>query len=193
MDEIEPPDFLERSQNPEYRQAIAELAELFQKKALPIAKLSGGFYFEIEPKKFPDANQIETLQTEFLQRGCFLFSSDFNFKKISSANLVLITFPTTSKIEAIAVMGSQGCLYECCIGAFVKWLGKLAEAQTFVLTAIGFNHLNFRFLTPIKNPIQLATEMADFAPEMMLQGEINSIEELAESLQTNDQHCLWWD
>lgn len=191
LDEIDAPDFLERSQSSEYQQAIADLAELFQSRAVAIEKLPGGFYIAIAFEKFSDSEGIEVLQTEFLARSCFLFSSDYNLTKTYPGYLII--FPTTDKFEAIAAMGSQGCMYESCIGGFLQWLRELDLEQPFVVTSIGFNHIDLRFLTSIKDPEKLATRMADFAPEMMLQGSINSIEELADDLRTSDRQGLWWD
>lgn len=187
-EEIEVPDFSERAENGDYQKAVNDLAEIWGDRAIAIDDLEGGFYINIRTNRRKDIN-LEVVQNEFLERGCFVFASD---PGIDNLPHTLIIFPTTDKYEAIAAMGTDRG--DCGIGTgyLLQWLRELETGQPFVITRIRGDLLEGRFLTPVQDPQGLAEKMYEFCPDIVEQG-FNSVEALAESLKNSDNLYFWWD
>ncbi|MDJ0648137.1 MAG: DUF4253 domain-containing protein [Xenococcaceae cyanobacterium MO_188.B19] len=104
----------------------------------------------------------------------------------------LCILPTTNKYEVIALHHTNGANYDVGTGYIIEWLKKLELKQPFILTCIAHDTLSGRFLTPIKNPEQLAQQMYDLCSDIVEQG-CESVERLAEILQNEQSLFFWWD
>ena len=186
--ELEVPDFSAAADNPEYRQAVADLAELCGSTPIPFVDSSAAFQFHINTKRRAGID-TESLQRSFLERGCFVYEIEYSF---GWAPKKLAILPTTDKYEAIAFVQTDGANYDIGPGYIVEWLKQLEAEQPFVLTCICHDTLAGRFLTALEDPEALAQRMYEFCHDIVEQG-CQSVEALAESLRSSDDLFFWWD
>ncbi|MFB2835251.1 ankyrin repeat domain-containing protein [Floridanema evergladense] len=187
-EELLPPDFSNAAQNPEYQQAVNDLAEICGSTPTLISEdRPGWFSIHVNSKRRKDI-KTEELQRQFLQRGCFVY--EFKYSRKEPEKLCIL--PTTDKYDAIALHQTNGCNYGIGPGYVVQWLKDLEQEQPFVLTCIAHDTLAGRFLTPIENPEELAARMYDFCSDIVEQG-CGSVEFLAEELASSQKLFFWWD
>jgi len=133
---------------------------------------------------------VETVQNQFLAKGCYVFASSRNlFDRLPER---LTIFPTTDKYEAIAAMGTNGCNYDIGTGYVLQWLQELEAKQPFVITYIRYDSLGLRFLSPLEDVEYWADEMYEFCPDIIDQG-VMERENLIKLLNTSDCITFWWD
>lgn len=188
-EELPIPDFSERAQDPEYQQAVRELAEICGSTAVPYGEIPGYYSIHVNTKRRSEIS-AEVLQQQFLERGCFVYQPDYFHG--SEGPECLAVLPTTDKYEVIAVHQTNGCNYDIGPGHVVEWLRDLEERHPFILTCIAHDTLAGRFLDPIDDAETLAEEMYKFCPDIVDQG-CDSVESLVESLASSDQLFFWWD
>jgi ankyrin repeat protein len=186
-EEIDRPDFSEAAQNPEYQAAVAELGKRCGSEPVATDDVPGFFSAHVNSKCQAEID-IEVLQTEFLQKGCFVYEPCYGHGKVKQ----LAILPTTDKYEVIAFHQTNGVNCGIGPGYILEWLKQLEIAQPFVLTCIAYDTLAGRFLTPIADPEGLAEEMDEFCPDIVSQG-CGEVEILAEQLESNDNLFFWWD
>jgi len=187
-EELPQPDFSVAAQNPEYRQAVSDLAKICGSTPSSHDDFPGWFSIHINSKRRKDI-KTEELQSQFLQRGCFVYEPDHYYGEGPEKLCIL---PTVDKYEAIALHQTDGANYGVGPGYVVQWLKNLEQEQPFILTCIARDTLAGRFLTPIANPEELAAQMYDFCSDIVDQG-CGSVEILAENLATSDNLFFWWD
>ncbi|PSF35189.1 hypothetical protein C7H19_17565 [Aphanothece hegewaldii CCALA 016] len=187
-EEIEQPDFSVAAQNPNYLQAVNDLANLCGSKPISNEYWLGCFSIHVDSKRRQHIN-TEELQRQFLERGCFVYEPDSYYGN-GPENLCIV--PTTDKYEVIALHQTNGCNYGIGPGYVIQWLKDLEAKQSFILTCIAHDTLGGRFLNPIQEPEGLANLMYDFCPDIVDQG-CGSVEILAENLDNSDRLYFWWD
>jgi ankyrin repeat protein len=187
-EELPQPDFSEAAQDPNYQQAIQQLAERCGSQPIVHDDHPGWVSVHVDTKRRTDLN-IDELQREFLDQGYFVYLPDSYYGEGPERVCIL---PTTDKYDAIALHQTNGCNYGVGPGYVTQWLKELEETQPFVLTCIAHDTLSGRFLTPIEDPEGLAELMYEFCPDLVDQG-VGTIERLVESLTAGDSLYFWWD
>ncbi|MCU0534960.1 MAG: ankyrin repeat domain-containing protein [Hydrococcus sp. Prado102] len=188
--ELAPPDFGKAAQNPEYRQAVADLGKICGSQ--PVAMyddIPGWFQVHVNSKRRRDIN-TEALQQQFLARGCFVYEPDKYYDAEGPKKLNIL--PTTNKYDVIALHQTNGCNYGIGTGYIVQWLRSLEIEQPFILTLIANDTLEGRFLTSIAEPEKLAKRMYALCPDIVDQG-CGSVDRLAQNLLAGDNLFFWWD
>jgi ankyrin repeat protein len=189
-EEIAPPDFSKTAQNPEYKQAVADLGKICGSH--PVAMyddIPGWFQVHVNSKRRREIN-TEALQQQFLARGYFVYEPDKYYDAEGPKKLNIL--PTTDKYDVIALHQTNGSNYGIGPGYVVQWLRSLEIEQPFILTLIANDTIEGRFLNPIAEPKKLAQRMYDFCPDIIEQG-CGSIEKLAQNLRAGDNLFFWWD
>ena len=75
----------------------------------------------------------------------------------------------------------------------IRWLKELEREQPFVVTGVGFDHVEGRFLSAISDPEDLAQRMSEFCPDIVEQGTLR-VSALARSLREDPAPLyFWWD
>ncbi len=187
-EDLPQPDFSAAAQNPDYQQAVNDLAELCGGTPIDSDLHSGWFSIHVNTKRRKDID-TEVVQRQFLERGCFVYEPD-SYHGDGAEKLCIL--PTTDKYDVIALHQTNGCNYGIGPGYVVKWLKNLEVEQPFILTCIAHDTLSGRFLTAIKDPEGLADLMYEFCSDIVDQG-IGSVELLAEDLSSSDNLFFWWD
>ncbi|NET89114.1 MAG: DUF4253 domain-containing protein [Kamptonema sp. SIO1D9] len=182
------PDFSAAAQNPDYQEAVNELAEICGSKPTGSEDFPGWFRLHVQTKRRQDID-TEAIQREFLTKGYFVYEPQYCFGEGPEKLGIL---PTTDKYDAIALHQTNGCNYGIGPGYVVEWLKNLEAEQPFIITCIRDDLLAGRFLTPIQDPEGLAASMYDFCPDLVDQG-CGSLEQLAENLVESDRLYFWWD
>lgn len=131
---------------------------------------------------------LEELQSEYLDKGIFLFQPG----SFSPSPSRLLALPTADPFQSLLVMGTQGVNCEVTVAQLIDWLKQLEKKQPFRLLAVGHDLIEGRFLTPLQEVETLAEEMAAICPDIVDQGTL-TVEELAEELLQSQRLFLWWD
>ncbi len=187
-EELPEPDFSEFAQDPNYQQAIQQLAERCGSQPIVHDDRPGWVSLHVDTKRRKDLD-IDDLQREFLEQGYFVYLPGSYYGDGPERVCIL---PTTDKYDAIALHQTNGCNYGVGPGYVTQWLKDLEETQPFVLTCIAHDTLSGRFLTPIEDPEGLAESMYEFCPDLVDQG-VGSVERLVENLTAGDRLYFWWD
>jgi ankyrin repeat protein len=187
-EDLPQPDFAAAVSNPDYQQAVADLAELCGSKPTSNDDAPGWFSTHVESKR---RNSIDTeaIQLQFLERGYFVYEPR-HFYGDGPEQLCIL--PTSDKYDVIALHQTNGCNYGIGPGYVVQWLKDLEAEQPFILTCIAHDTLAGRFLTPIEDPEGLAERMYDFCSDIVDQG-CGEVAFLAEKLADSDGLFFWWD
>lgn len=187
-EELPQPDFSEVAKNPDYQQAVNQLAELCGSTPIGDEDAPGWFSIHVNSKRRQDIN-TEELQRQFLERGYFVYEPDHYY---GNGPEKLCILPTTDKYDVIALHQTNGCNCGIGPGYVIQWLRELEAEQPFILTCIAHDTLAGRFLTPFEDPDGWAESMYDFCPDIVDQG-CGSTELLAENLASSDSLFFWWD
>jgi len=188
-EDVPQPDFSEAAQNPNYQQAVDELAEICGSTPVDRYDIPGWFSLHVNTKRRQNID-TEQLQRQFLEKGCFVYEPGYSYSGTRPERLCIL--PTTDKYDAIALHQTNGCNYGIGPGYVIQWLKELEATQPFILTCIAHDTLAGRFLTPIQDPEGLAERMYDFCSDIIEQG-CGSIERLAARLAESDDLFFWWD
>jgi hypothetical protein len=188
------PDFTDAAKNPRFQQAIKEAAALLGAEPKPLTsdadgeEVAGGVSFDVPRKKIEPI--LFKAHTNFLARGFYLFRSDQNFGMNGLPDIVGL-LPTTDKFAVMAAMDINGDNCDVGTAGVIAWMRELDEAQSYVLTGIGFNFLEGAFTEPVRDPADLAERMYEFCPNIVDQG-TETVGELAKELRRGRLY-LWWD
>jgi hypothetical protein len=74
----------------------------------------------------------------------------------------------------------------------IDWLRALAQDEPFVLTGIGDDHIEARFVGRLADPPAMARRLYAFCPDIVDQG-AGSTGELATELRRLNSFSCWWD
>jgi ankyrin repeat protein len=187
-EDLHQPDFSAAVSNPDYQQAITDLAELCGSKPTSNDDAPGWFSIHVDSKCRKNIN-TEAIQQQFLERGYFVYEPR-HFYGDGPEQLCIL--PTSDKYDVIALHQTNGCNYGIGPGYVVQWLKELEAEQPFILTCIAHDTLAGRFLTPIADPEGVAERMYDFCSDIVDQG-CGEVEVLAEKLADSDGLFFWWD
>ena len=188
------PDFTEAARDPKFQQAIRDAGALLGARPQPLTSeagdevIKGGVCFEVPHKKL-ESLLLKT-HTGFLARGFYLFRCQQMFGIQDEPDKVGL-LPTTNKYAVMALMDTNGDNYEIGTAGVIAWMKELEMEQPFVLTGIGFDYMEGRFLTPIKDANGLARRMYQFCPDIVDQG-VDTVPALARELRKGTLY-FWWD
>ena len=192
--EIAVPDFSEAAKHGDFQEAVQEICALFgaQPQALKSEAeeevVRGGVSFEV-PEKRLEATLFQA-HTNLLARGYYLFRFDHNFGINGQPDKVGL-LPMRDKYAVMAAIRTNGDNYRIGTAGVIAWMQELEQEQPFVLTGIGFDFLEGRFTSPVKNPLALARRMYEFCPDIVDQGTEN-VPRLARELEKGRLY-FWWD
>ena len=130
-------------------------------------------------------------QQRFLDRGFFLFRSEQHFGIRNQLDRVAL-FPRPDPYEILHLMGTNGANYGIGSDSIVTWLRALERDQPFVLTGIGFDWLEGRFTSAIRDPGLLASRFHAFCPDIVDQG-TGTVAALEDELRRSLHLYCWWD
>src|SRR5688500_2449293 len=117
-------------------------------------------------------------QPLFLERGFYLFRHEPNYG-IGGAPDEIALVPTRDQFEVIRLVGTNGVNMDLLNDGVIAWLRELERDAPFVLTGIGYDHVEGRFLQPVgPRADAIAKRLNGFCPDVVDQG-TGSIKELA--------------
>jgi len=134
---------------------------------------------------------VAAAQPRFLERGFYLFRSEQHFGIAGHADRVAL-FPRRDPYEILRLMGTNGWNYAIGPDSIVAWLRSLERDHAFVLTGMGFDWVEGRFRTPIRDPDALARRFYAFCPDIVDQG-TETVEALAQEFVESQRLYCWWD
>lgn len=173
------PKLLRASRGKSFQSALSEIAELCQ--STPVSHDDGSFTLHV--KTSVGEIDLESLQDDYLARGCFL--------AYQSTPSKLWAFPLKDPLKALAFLGTAGPNYDIGPGNIIDWFTSLD--RPYRITSLDYDLVGGRFLGTVRAPEELANSMYELCPDTVDQG-FMSIEDLAESLgKTDAPFTLWWD
>src|SRR5439155_5591196 len=112
-------------------------------------EIPGGHGFVIAKERAQSL--AEEHHAEFLALGVYLFSTEY----LAGENTAVALLPTTDIYRAIAAVGTAGP--DCGVSNedLIAWLRDLEKDQPFLITGIGRDFIEGRFIAPIKDPAAL--------------------------------------
>ena len=148
----------------------------------------GGVSFGVSQEQLE--KHLFKAHTNFLARGFYLFRCEQNFginARLDEVGLL----PPGDKYAVMAAMRTNGDNYQIGTAGVIAWMKELEQEQPFVLTGIGLDFMEGRFIAPVKGPRQLARRVYQFCPDIVDQG-VGTGSSLAGELRKG-RLCLWWD
>ncbi len=134
---------------------------------------------------------VSAAQPRFLEKGYYLFRSEQHFGIGGHADRVAL-FPRTDPYEILRLMGTNGWNYAIGPDSIVAWLKALERDHPFVLTGMGFDWVEGRFRSAIRDANALARQLYAFCPDVVSQG-TETVEALAQELVASQRLYCWWD
>lgn len=180
--------FAGNAEKPEYKAAVAEIAQLAGKAPTP-GERAGTYKLELgapEAKAF-----LEKHHAALLGKGCYVFRHDQGFG-IGDKPDVLWIVPTTDKFAVMAFTGVDGINYNIDNHLVIRWMKRLERDQSFVMTGCGRDFLSGHFVNKVPDANAMAKRMYAFCPDIVDQG-TGSVDALAKELKKNNELYFWWD
>lgn len=135
---------------------------------------------------------LAAAQGLFLERGFFLFRHEPNYGiggKPDEIGLV----PLADQFAVLKRVGTNGINHGISPDSIVGWLRTLERDAPFILTGIGYDHIEGRFLGPIGAQADaIADRLHRFCPDVVDQG-TGSVRELANEIGRLNTFFCWWD
>jgi hypothetical protein len=167
-----------KAKDQQYEQTTTDLGRLLDVPRRSLASVKGGFVFQLTAAK-ARALKLEELHSEFLERGCYVFSID------PADDDRIAILPTTDKYAVIAAMKTSGVNWNRSTADIVRWLRRLEKTQPFILTGISGEHVGGRFTTKLRQPAKVAQEIMEFSPDV-------ADVELEDELRKTGKFTCWW-
>ena len=104
----------------------------------------------------------------------------------------VVAWPDTVPFAAIESIGTQGGFMGPEPAQVATWFRDLAKEQPFVISAIGRDFVQGRFLTDLRDASALAKRFNDFCPDIVRQG-TRSVRALEIELRESGHLFCWWD
>jgi ankyrin repeat protein len=206
--------FAAAARQPDFEQAVAELAEACAAPALPIDWLPGVFVFHVAPgAEAEERLRAEKMQSRFwaeyatleekvraivtdmqprlLKRGYFAWNFGRGIGCGPAGQFVGLA-PTADKYAVIAAVGTNGGNYEVYTPEILGFLRDMERDDPFQLVGCGGDFLDILFPQPVKDPRGLAERMYRLCSDMVEQG-VGSLEALVEHLRVKQHAHFWWD
>ena len=135
---------------------------------------------------------LAAAQPVLLERGFFLFRHEPNYGiggKPDEIGLV----PLGDQFAVVKRVGTNGANYDLTSEKVVAWLRELNRDAPFILTGIGYDHVEGRFLQPIgAKADSIAVRVHKFCPDVVDQG-TGSVRELGNEIGRLNTFFCWWD
>jgi len=143
----------------------------------------------------PD-DRVESLllaaQPIFHQQGFYLFRHEPNYG-IGGASDEIGLVPLREQFAVVQLIGTNGVNFDLSTTDVIAWLKALERDAPFVLTGIGYDHVEGRFLRPVgADADSLAKRLHSFCPDVVDQG-TGSVKELANEIGRLNTFFCWWD
>lgn len=143
----------------------------------------------------PD-DRVESLllaaQPIFLERGFYLFRHEPNYG-IGGAPDEIGLVALRDQFAVVQLVGTNGANFDLSTTDVIAWLKALDRDAPFVLTGIGYDHIEGRFLRPVgADADSLAKRLHSFCPDVVDQG-TGSVKELANEIGRLNTFFCWWD
>lgn len=147
--------------------------------------------FAVDVRSSRSAELVDGARQRFLDRGFYLFRAEQNFGIRDKPDRVAL-FPRADPFEILRLMGTNGANYGIGADSVATWLRALERDQPFVLTGIGFDWVEGRFTTDVRDPAALARRFYSFCPDIVDQG-TETIAALVDELRRSRHLYCWWD
>lgn len=189
-----PADFVVPDAFPDAVRALERLAGTSAAPLVGRGSLGGparteGFAVSVPPARAEGL--ITATQQRFLEKGFYLFRSEQQFGIRERPDRVAL-FPRRDPYEILRLMGTNGWNYNIGSDSIVAWPRDLERDQPFVLTGMGFDWLEGRFQTEIRDGDALARRFYAFCPDIVDQG-TETVAALATELRQSKRLYCWWD
>jgi hypothetical protein len=138
-------------------------------------------------------SSIERWNREYLKRGAFVLRY-VNTQGYSGGRDAILVLPTRDQWTAVRAAAVSGAGYALDTPAIVEWLRQLNEFHPFSVYGAGADFVEGRFASPPSGQegTLLAQTMYRLDPAIVDQG-TNTVEELAQLLESTGTLYLWWD
>lgn len=134
---------------------------------------------------------IAGAQRRFLERGFFLVRHEPNYG-LNGRPDELALVPMWDQYRVVKLVGTNGANLDITNAQVISWLRALEQDTPFVLTGIGYDHVEGRFTSPVADPDAMAQRLYKFCPDVVDQG-TGSVAELASELRRLKTFFCWWD
>ena len=143
-----------------------------------------------------DAERADSLlavaQPLFLERGFFLFRHEPNYG-IGGRPDDIGLVPLADQFAVVKRVGTNGINHGLSPEHVIAWLRDFERDAPFILTGIGYDHLEGRFLRPVgAQADSIAARLHRFCPDVVEQG-TGSVRELANEIGRLNTFFCWWD
>jgi hypothetical protein len=132
---------------------------------------------------------VTAAQDSFLARGFYLFLA---LKNYGTGPDEVGLFPRRDRYEIIRLIGTNGWNVDVGPDSIVAWLQALEKVQPFVLTGIGDDWIEGRFIGEVGDIPALARRFYAMCPDIVDQG-TGTIRELERELRASRTLYCWWD
>ena len=147
--------------------------------------------FAVDARAARAEGLVAAAQQRFLDRGFYLFRSEQHFGIRNEPDRIAL-FPRADPFEILRLVGTNGANYGIGSDSIVAWLRALGRDQPFVLTGIGFDWVEGRFTTDLRDAAALARRFYSFCPDIVDQG-TETIAALVDELRRSRHLYCWWD
>lgn len=142
------------------------------------------------------AGEVDALllaaQPLFLEHGFFLFRHESNYGIGGEADEVGLV-PLRDQLDVVQLVGTNGANFDITTDSVVAWLRGLHSESPIILTGIGDDHIEGRFVRPVGADAEvLAERVHAFCPDVVDQG-TGSVKELANEIARLNTFYCWWD
>ena len=134
---------------------------------------------------------IAGAQRRFLERGFFLFRHEPNYGLNGRPDEVALV-PMWDHYRVVKLVGTNGANFGITNAQVIIWLHELEQDAPFVLTGVGYDHIEGRFTGRIADPYAMARRLYSFCPDIVDQG-TGSVAALALELRRLNAFSCWWD
>jgi len=134
---------------------------------------------------------VAAAQPRFLEKGFYLFRAEQHFGIGRRSDRVAL-FPRGDRYEILRLMGTNGWNYNIGPDSVIAWLRALERDHPFFITGMGFDWVEGRFRTPIRDADALARRFYAFCPDIVDQG-TETVAALARELVESQRLYCWWD
>lgn len=129
----------------------------------------------------------------FRARGFLLFRDEYTFGIGGEPEYVAL-YPRDDPAEVMRLIGANGTNFGIDTDSVVAWFGRLNARHPFVLTGVGHDYVEGRFVRrPTAQEAQaLAREFYAFCPDVVDQG-TGTVRKLAAEIRREAVIYCWWD
>src|SRR6266516_1196903 len=139
-----------------FADAVHALERLAGAKATPLvgtdsvgdSRVTEGFAVSV-PSAWAE-RLVAMAQPRFLEKGFYLFRAEQHFGSGRRSDRVAL-FPRGDRYEILRLMGTNGWNYNVGPDSIIAWLRALERDHPFVLTGMGFDWVEGRFRSPIRD------------------------------------------